>query len=953
MISRDDIIQRGIETNAPTKNINNALQAYGYEPDYSPISYIGGNILRNASDMARDFRTFTGSIAKPVGELADVTARGVVSGDLDSVKKAFRNTLNNKYLKDISRGAVIGAGAGSFVPALGTLGGAVLGGTIGALGPEGTANAMLSTYNTTVDDIRSGNVDINKVKAGVMRNPLYAGLDFLSLGGAKAIGKGIGGVSKDAPLAIQAIVPSKELRQFNRDVTDIIGSSTAKRADLYKSYNTLEAMPLANRTEIVKNITTNKGRLNKNERVLANAIKQDLRTNEAEAITKGFIPKELSKQNTISQYIMMELGEAYPELNHMSVMDYLANGKNSTAITNTKLLDDIDRLAKEGSKLYDDGKITFLTQAISRSRDPLGNIVARELTGGEGAGYFGTERIIGRSTPYDLGRVLDESIYHQLNQVSDASRAKDIVDNIFSNVGEVVTKKLDKLPNGKVAFNPNIFNEQVAKDLTAGKSPDFKLAISKANVADEGSLLVDKIYMEGLKNVFKPSKLAPIRKLTSSFKKAVLANPHWVMLNRIGNTINNAIGGVGLDDYVDAMNNKNLLPDRLRQQTSFNSYINSGVEGLAQQPTLSLFKQPINRIARGIDKFKDSDKSLGDLGRVLATIFASSSDLTANPLFRLESALERGDRFANFVKQAKDIGGDNWKKVLKEANTNDGLYNKINTRVNKDLGDYLGRNYAIPSEVYEVLGETVPFYRFLTQTGRTSLHQLSNHPLAFNSLVQLPARAGEDMSKKIVELLNLDEDKYEGGYPYKITPWGDIRTIGIEPLPFQAVASDIANILSGKDTTSIASPYLTLASDILNYKKGEYTPTSPRLTELKITRPSEAEDYKPTGRERVEYGLNKLLSTTYNPYRWLTMYGPEIQALIHDRALQSRYDTDPTLENPLSYPRKGLIELIGKWGGVQTRSNYPKYNKGKSSVKKDMRKAVRNINKMNMMKGER
>lgn len=281
------------------------------------------------------------------------------------------------------------------------------------------------------------------------------------------------------------------------------------------------------------------------------------------------------------------------------------------------------------------------------------------------------------------------------------------------------------------------------------------------------------------------------------------------------------------------------------------------------------------------------------------------------------------------------------------------MYNKINTRVNKDLGDYLGRNYAIPSEVYEVLGETVPFYRFLTQTGRTSLHQLSNHPLAFNSLVQLPARAGEDMSKKIVELLNLDEDKYEGGYPYKITPWGDIRTIGIEPLPFQAVTSDIANILSGKDTTSIASPYLTLASDILNYKKGEYTPTSPRLTELKLTRPSEAEDYKPTGRERVEYGLNKLLSTTYNPYRWLTMYGPEIQALIHDRALQSRYDTDPTLENPLSYPRKGLIELIGKWGGVQTRSNYPKYNKGKSSVKKDMRKAVRNINKMNMMKGER
>lgn len=953
MITRDDIIQRGIETNAPTKNINKALQAYGYEANYNPIGYVGGNILRNASDMARDFRTFTGSIAKPISELADTTVRGVVSGDLDSVKKAFRNTVNNKYLKDISRGAVIGAGAGSFIPALGTLGGAVLGGTIEALGPEGTANAMLSTYNTTVDDIRKGNVDINKIKAGVMRNPLYAGLDFLSLGGAKAIGGLSKGVGKDAPLALQAIAPSKELRQFNRDVSDIISSSTAKRADLYKSHNTLDAMPLVNRTEIVKNITTNKGKLNKNERILANAIKQDLRANEAEAISKGFLPKELSKQNTVAQYIMMELGETYPELNHMSVMDYLANGKNSTAITNTKLLDEIDSLVKEGSKLYDDGKITFLTQAISRSRDPLGNIVARELTGEDNAGYFGTERIIGRSTPEDLGRVLDESIFHQLNQVSDVTRAKDIVENIFKSTGEVIIRKLDKLPKGKVAFNPNLFNEQIAKDLTAGKAPDFKLAISKANVADEGSLLVDKIYMEGLKNVFKPSKLAPLRRLTSSFKKAVLANPHWVMLNRIGNTINNAIGGVGIDDYIDAMRNKDLLPDRLRQQTSFNSYINTGVEGLAPTTSLSLFKQPVNRIIRGVDKFKDSDKSLGDLGRLLATVFASSSDLTANPLFRLESALERGDRYANFVKQAKDIAGDDWKGLLKKANTNDELYNKINTRVNKDLGDYLGRNYAIPSEVYEVLGETIPFYRFLTQTGRTSLHQLANHPLAFNSLVQLPARAGEAMSDRIINILNLDEEKYEGGYPYRITPWGDIRTIGIEPLPFQAVASDIANILSGKDTTSLASPYLTLVGDILNYKKGKYTPTSPRLTELKLTRPSEAEDYKPTGNERLQYALNSILSTTYNPYRWLSIYGPELQALIHDRKLQSRYDTDPTLENPLSYPRKGFTELIGKWGGIQTRSNYPKYNKGRNAIKKDIRKAVRNINKMNMMKGER
>ena len=142
-----------------------------------------------------------------------------------------------------------------------------------------------------------------------------------------------------------------------------------------------------------------------------------------------------------------------------------------------------------------------------------------------------------------------------------------------------------------------------------------------------------------------------------------------------------------------------------------------------------------------------------------------------------------------------------------------------------------------------------------------------------------------------------------------------------------------------------------MGSDILNYKKGgKYTPSSPRLTELKLTSPSQAQYYEPTAGEVYSYGANQLLSTTFNPYRWATIYGPELFSALTGRGLQSRYDVNPLIENPLSYRRRGPAELIGKWGAIQTSSNYPEFKKRRT--RSDIRKASRNRRKLNKMKGE-
>ena len=53
----------------------------------------------------------------------------------------------------------------------------------------------------------------------------------------------------------------------------------------------------------------------------------------------------------------------------------------------------------------------------------------------------------------------------------------------------------------------------------------------------------------------------------------------------------------------------------------------------------------------------------------------------------------------------------------------------------------------------------------------------------------------------------------------------------------------------------------------------------------------------------------------------------EAIAAINKNSLKSRFETDPYLEIPSSYPRSGLTELIGKWFGIQTKDQYLPYTR--------------------------
>ena len=956
--TKSEIIRAGIEEGASYKKIGDVLQSQGYSRDYNPLTQLANyqnlpsNVAKNAVNLGRDLRTFSGILMQPVIQASQDAYKAPVGLKKEAWKESFKKALDNDATRKTYKGLAAGAAIGSLIPKVGPVGGAALGSSLAIAGPKGLLNAILSTYDTSLEDIKSGNTKWQDVAQGAFRNPLYAAFDTAPITGRVAV-KSANKITTKLPESLQQILQPQNLRDFNRDITQSLGASKARLSDVYKGYSTLESLPLVNREKIYRNIVMNEGGLDKTTQALADSIKKDLRSAEADIVKKGFLSKSLTRNNTIAQYVMNKIKD--DRILHNDIVNMLSDVSEPwreeftrISVTEPETMKNIFKLVDEGSKLYDEGKIAYFTQALAPVTDPLGNVVASDIAK-TGSGYFGTRRIIGKSTPEMVGKVFDSSLKYQLDQVGKIINIDDVVADIAKKYGidkiNYKGKNISdyKIPKGKTPFSEKAFRKYITDAFESGKEIDVSGALRHGRVAEEGAVLIDNIYLKALNNAFKTPAKTPGRRLLGAFKKAVLAQPHWIVLNRIGNLTNNFMEGVTLSDYLDAINVRSVRPPKqLKQQTSFNSYINEGIEGIANQTAKSAFTEPINRILRAGDRWSVSDKSLSDVWKTGAEFVAGSSDLTANPFFKAEAALELQDRYANFIRQAKreaNKTGKDWKDIVKEADTNSELFNKLNNEVNKSLGDYVGRNYALPSGYYDFLSESVPFYRFLTQTGRTTGRQIVNNPIGFASNVSIPSRVGNIISEDILNKYNLDRDRYKGGVPYTTKTTGNVRTIGLEPLPVGAVSEDIGNILAGNSLSTMLSPYLTTVPDIINFQRFGRTATTPRLTELMLTAPSEAKDFKPTLSERLGYGGNQLLSTIYSPYILGTRYIPPLLASALGKGIQTPYDTNAFVQNPLTYKRILPEELIGRWFGIQTGSNYPGKSKSKKSKQKDVRAA--------------
>lgn len=890
------------------------------------------NALINAQNLARDFKTATGYALQSGREyLGGIEQEAKRIGSEQAIRNAFLNAVKNPKVQRTVGGMAVGGLAGSAIPVLGTIGGMIGGGLIGAMGPETFANANLATYNLSTDKIARGEASLHDIQQGILENPVTATLDVLSLGGAKGVSK-LSHATKSVrkPNLIESIIPSEGTKQVHRQITESLNKSKLMSNEIYKGLEDLRMEPLANRERLANYIMTNDATgMSGKEIKLGKNIVKSLRKAEDTITGNQWVLAKEAKDNVVAQYIMNKLGNKYDELLHADVVSFLNDGKLTDRMVSIvsrspKFLEDIDKQITLADSLYNNGKIAYLTQAIANSIDPTGQVVARDITK-NAKDYFDTRRVIGRSTSEDLGKVLDDSLRFQMDRVYRAKEAQNLVDDLSGQLGRFV-KKGDKLKANEVVISPKAIKAGIANYFADAQSkPLSSLLRGSKTIGNEGGIAIDKLHLKAMSNAIHQSPNMPLSSTLGMVKRNLLAQPHWIGLNRVGNVTNNIMSGIGFEDYADAIRLYKKAPDQLKQQTSYNHFISDPTSfgstiGQSVLPGANKLLHSMDNLALSKD-FKSYKTSF-------TKALEGLNEIATEPFFKIESRAELLDRFANFIHHAKEEAkatGKTLDQVINKANKDTKLYNKINEKVNKQLGDYLGRNYNIDPSIYNALQYSVPFYRFLSQTARTTGHQLADNGLAFQALALQPAKAGKDLSRQVVEQFGLDPKEFTGGFPYTVDATGQYRTTSIEPLPYATVLKNFADIASlNTEGGQLVNPFFNLVADVTSGERFG-RPIKSINTEIMRSLGLPEKMIEPTAGDRWKYAGSRIADLLFAPYRATHTYVPEIVNAVAGGGMKSGLDTNPFLGVPTSYTRRGPLELVGRYAGLLTEPQMKAY----------------------------
>lgn len=286
------------------------------------------NIIRNASEIGRDLGTFGGYLGREGVKQYNALASDIKNlGGKQAVLNAFNKAINNPSVRKATSGAIAGGTIGSAIPILGTIPGAIMGGTVGLVGGKDFIDANIAPYNLSVDYLKSkpNPLDvISRVSSGAYENPITATIDVLSLGGAKAIGSAVYKYANKPGKTLRT-VGEKELF---RDITEGLNKSKVDINKYYAPINQLKSQPLTNRTALTRYITLNDSKgLTKDDIILGNDIKKALNEAQDTAINNKWIDTKEAKNNVIAQYVMGKHSLDNQALLHADVMEYLETGK--------------------------------------------------------------------------------------------------------------------------------------------------------------------------------------------------------------------------------------------------------------------------------------------------------------------------------------------------------------------------------------------------------------------------------------------------------------------------------------------------------------------------------------------------------------------------------------------------------------------------------------------------
>lgn len=721
MATRQQLINYGVAYKKSRGDINKALAKSnfpaltGKELSYmknmplasdNPIARLGQNAIGDLGEMAKGLST--------TGALAIQGARRLKQHpeqEVANLKKMATDYANKRGVKGIV---------------------------------EDVANIGLSTYNTKVSDF--GKLPwqkiVSNVGQGIYENPLMFALDVAPA--TKLLPKGTtAGVRNVASKVTGNFVPTKQMNRVNEIIAQQKIMNEARLSPIQKTMSEISRNSKVDKAQLVRNVTH--GEWEGNAHTLKATEKFTQANRDLNKIFHedfGLDPK-ITKYEAVTKYILSKEPEKFKTVS--DVKQAMASGQLDSDTTN--LLD-------KASKLYDEQKISHVTEMFSTGKGA--NAPKADVNDIE----FFTERMAGTATPEEIGEVLTD-VYNYLGRQTNKSRsAMDSFNKITKETGiKVNPKDLAKLPDDKILVSPSMLKDmlrqgiggnsiyQAKKKLESvakGINPTNKTAIEKYG---SDIYAVDKKLLKGLIN--SQTEMNPSQ-LNALFKTAQLSTTKWLAENRVGNTILNAIEGVSPASYAKAIATVKEVPEWLKGQTSYSGYLGENFMG---SQTLQGMKNALQDIPKNV---KEKD---------LKTLTFNLNRLSSAPIVGAESKFERIDRWANMIQQAKRYSKDKnipLKDVIKRLNTDEDLFMELNKKVNNSLGDYVGKNYFINPAIHKVTNWAVPFYKFPTQSARVLAQQAINRPLSYQALVGLPEKFGRELYAEEAKKYNLPEDTLGG-----------------------------------------------------------------------------------------------------------------------------------------------------------------------------------------------
>ena len=622
------------------------------------------------------------------------------------------------------------------------------------------SNLVLSPYNLSLPKLatQSPIESAKDIAVGAYNNPAFALLDTLPITGEIA-GAGLAkGASK-----LNKVLPEGKLKNLTRGLTEegkkanqIIGESRAATADTIEKLRTqslrLQQAAPEDLAIAIKNIESptkgswvgNEAQLNltKELRDMVKEVNQSL-------IRSGANPETL-KTAAVNQYIVRNLGTDTP----LATVERALKDKKF-ALDNGLEPQKLRALEEEGTRLYNKD----LIQPFKHSTDAdmvREGLVEESLKKQRSA----NAKLYGTQSYEDLAKgFIKDGYTSTINKLRTTEGAMGAIKAMADEVGRKVDDVLPELKKDEVLVSPRLLNEKFGTSIANGEDilgdiNSLSRGLNKAERAKyaDDLYIFNKEDIEALKRAYNPTK-GILGDFGNIAKMGVLATPRYIAGNAITNMMIAPITGTTIRDFLDIIKDPKILPDALKRSTSYSGYLGE--------------RLPLKAGYSDVYKQLSKDIAEGDWSRKL-----EATNMAANyPIFRMAQATETLQRSAEFLNQArqyaKEVGKD-IKEVLEEARKNGGnnkTYREINFRVQKYLGDYLGRNYYLPQLMQSSLEIAAPFYRPLTQGVRQFYNATSDYPIGMQLAYRQPALAINKNAEQIAQETGTDRDPVYGGYP--------------------------------------------------------------------------------------------------------------------------------------------------------------------------------------------